>query len=110
MPDARGCSRRLVRLEAGMKSTRIAASGQLPKHSARKTELRLDYKVQKVVGHPHVVTGSRVHFDIRKRRTSHLYRVPSLSCASKDEDHLSLCWAASSLPASQISSYHRLSY
>jgi hypothetical protein len=88
MPDARSHSRSLVRLEAGMKSARVATSGQLPEHAALKPELGLDYKVQKVVGHPRVVTGSRIHFDIRKRRALRLYRVPSLTYASKDEYHL----------------------
>jgi hypothetical protein len=90
MPDARSHSRSLVRLEAGMKSARVATSGQLPEHAALKPELGLDYKVQKVVGHPRVVTGSRIHFDIRKRRALRLYRVPSLTYASKDEYHLRL--------------------
>jgi hypothetical protein len=83
-----------MRLEAGMKSARVATSGQLPEHSACKPELRLDYEVQKVVWHPPVVTGSRVHFDIRKLRALRLYRVPSLTYASKDEYHLnwSLCF------------------
>jgi hypothetical protein len=73
-----------------MKSTRVSTSGQLSEHCARKPELRLDYKVHKVVGHPRVVTGRRVHTDIRKRRALRFYRVPSLTCASKDEYHLRL--------------------
>jgi hypothetical protein len=73
-----------------MKSASVATSGQLPEHSARKPELRFDNKVQKVVGHQPVVTGSRVHFDIRQRRALRLYRVPSLTYASEDEYHLRL--------------------
>ena len=90
MSDARGHSRPLIRRKAGMKSARVATSGQLPEHSAREPELRLDHKVQKVVGHPRVVTWRRVHLDIRKRRALRFYRVPSLTYASKDKYHLRL--------------------
>jgi hypothetical protein len=88
MSDARCRSRRLLRLETAMKSARVATGCQLPEHSSRKPKLRFDYKVHKVVGHPPVVTGSRVHLHIRKGRALRLYRVPSLTYASKDEDHL----------------------
>jgi len=90
MSDAGSRSRRLLRVEAGMKSPCVSTSGQLSEHSAREPELRLDHKVQKVVGHPRVVTWRRVHLDIRKRRALRFYRVPSLTYASKDKYHLRL--------------------
>jgi hypothetical protein len=45
MSDAGGHSRRLLWLEAGSKSARVAASCQLPEHCARQPELRLNYEV-----------------------------------------------------------------
>jgi hypothetical protein len=87
MPDASGHSCLQLRLEAGMKSTRVTTSGQLPEHSAGKPELSLDNEVQKVVWHPRIVTGCRIHFDIGKWRSLRLYRVPSVTDASKENYH-----------------------
>jgi hypothetical protein len=90
MSNARAFARCLLQLEGGTKSAGITTCGQLPEHSARKPELCLDNKMQKVVRHLPVITGSRIHFEIRIRRALRFYRVPTLTFAAKYDYHLRL--------------------
>jgi len=70
-----------------MKRAGIATSEQLSEYSLRKAQLGFHDHMHQVVRHELVVTGSRIHFEVGKRRAPDLDCVPSLTGAPKHDDH-----------------------